>query len=576
MKLRLNIRRFLHSQDGSLLVFFMISTIAIFGIIALSFDLGRRAATQTDMQGFVDNVALAAAGELNGSPNAIVNATAAANSVIQAANERLKEGTGGQDFEIALDQIIFYSELPDRDAPPSLSPADLSNPASPSYKYNLPPSDFGGVPIPEEARFVGVRLATVDVAWMFAGIFSASDLPNEAIGAVAVAGKTAWTCDLAPLLFCLPDNGAGGPLQVLPGQAINLRSAGMSEQWQPGEFGFAAVDIDPAGACAGIADEAGRQACMLILRNRVAACFQPDRTDVIPGQRPSQESAAFEMSLDIFDQSMIQFFNDAHYAPGPHSVSGRVPAHSGEYCAPSQAATDTMAFPLDDCHPSGCIDGRFGDGDWSAGRALYTATNYSFPGASNPDVADGSFFEFPEANLTRYQYYLREIERAANGGVMNSAGHSPYNSFRYRRTDDGERGTPTPEAQDDWTSWDDFWPDTPDDFYNPIIPDMSDVYLRDAGNFDNGLPRCNRNFDLPPGPDRRVLLAGGIHCPASGDSVVGYDDDIEIVDFYRLFQLGPTEAETGLPPQFDLNVEVIERIPPENIGPYQNVVQLFR
>lgn len=576
MAVKRHINCFLRREDGSLLVFFMVSTVTILGIIALSYDLGRRAATQTDMQSFVDNVVLAAAGELNGTPDAISNATAAANSVIQSANERLKEGTAGQEFTIALDQIVFYENVPALDTPPSFDPEELSDPASASYKYRLPPSDLGGTPNPLRARYVGVRLATVDVAWIFAGIFSASDLPDQAVGATAVAGNAIWTCDISPLVFCLPGNGAGGPLSLVPGQGARLTAARQIGLWRPGEFGFVNVETDPAGNCAGLTEEAARQACLVTASSRITACFQPQRTDVIPGQRPAQESAAFNMSLDIFDQSMIQFFNEALYAPGPHSVNGRVPANSGEICAPSQPSPNTVAFPLDDCHASACIDGPFGDGNWSTGRENYTQTNYSMPPASNPSVADGTFFEFPETNLTRYEYYLREIERAENGGVMDAAGSGAYSAPRFEDDNDGGRGTGSPEDPDtEWSTWDDFWPDELVDVYNPIIPDLPVIY-EDERTFDNGLPQCNRNFSLPPGPDRRLLLAAGIHCPSSGAVVTGSSSDVEIIEYYRVFQLGPTENELGLPPIFDLNVEIVERIPLDALGTNRQVVQLVR
>ncbi|MEM7752305.1 MAG: pilus assembly protein TadG-related protein [Pseudomonadota bacterium] len=565
MKHSRHINLFWHREDGSLMVFFAVSVIVILGIVALSFDLGRRASTQTDMQGYVDNVALAAAGELNGSPNAVINATQAANTVINAANERLKAGTAGQDFTISLDQIVFYEDLPDIDTPASFDPAQLSNPASANYKYRLPTSDLGVTPDPERARYVGIRLATVDVPWIFAGVFSASDLPGEAIGAVAVAGNTAWTCDLAPLLFCLPEDGAGGPLALNPGQAINLRTARQNGRWRPGEFGFASVDLDPTGPCAGLTDEAGRQACLITARTRVAACFQPERSDVEPGQRPFQESAAFNMSFDVYQDSMIQFFNEALYAPGPHSVRGLVPDASGDVCVPRDPSPDTMAFPLDDCHATACLDGRIGDGDWTSGRDEYVATNYSLPGADDDDIEDGTFFDFPEANLTRYGYYQREIERARRGGVMSAF----YAGAVYGTDNDGGRGPgPDEDPLTEYTTWDDFWPD---DFtrLNPIIPPAHN-------RIDDGLPQCNLNDTLPPRVDRRVLLAGGIHCPRGSAQVNGFDDNVEIVDFYRLFQLGPTENEAGFPPRFDLNVEVVERIPTADIGPYRAVVQLFR
>ncbi len=566
MRLTPHIKAFLRREDGTLMVFFMVSAITILGIVALSFDLGRRASTQTDMQAFVDNVVLAAAGELNGTSGAITNATNAANSVIDATNERLKAGTAGQEVTIALDQIVFYENLPDRDSPPSLASADLANPSSPSYKYRLPPSDLGGTPDPQLARYVGVRLRTVDVPWMFAGIFSASDLPGEAIGAVAVAGRTEWTCDIAPVLFCLPEDAGGQPRSLDRGIAMNLRTARQFDTWRVGEFGFVDVEIDPTGPCAGLTDEAGRQACLINAENRIAACFQPDRADTEPGQRVSQESAAFNMSFDIFDQSMIQFFNDAIYAPGPHSVSGRVWTTSGDICAKPDVSPDTMAFPLDDCHATdSCPDGRIGDGDWQSGRDTYVATNYSLPGASDPEIESGEFFDFLETRMTRFRYHLREIERAQRGGDMSNR----YARPKHLPDNDGLRDGPTPEDPlTEYTTWDDFWPDDYDRM-NPIIPPAH-------GRQDDGLPQCNLNEDLPIDQDRRVFLAGGIHCPTGGDAVSGYDENVEIVDFYRLFQLAPTTNEAGLPPLFDLPVEVVERLDSEDLGPLREVVQLFR
>ena len=579
MKTSSHIESFLRREDGSLLVFFMVSAITVLGIVALSFDLGRRASTQTDMQAFVDNVVLAAAGELDGSELAIDNATRAANLVIDAANERLKAGTAGQEITIALDQIVFYEDLPDRDAPRSLDPADLSNPSSLSYKYRLPRSDLGPAPDPLRARYVGVRLATVDVPWMFAGIFSASDLPDEAVGAIAIAGNTAWTCDIAPVLFCLPEDDAGEPEQLGGGIAMNLRSAGQFSRWRTGDFGFARVGIDPSGACAGLTDEAGRQACLITARQEMASCFQPGRTNVEPGLRAAQESAAFNMSFDIFQESMIQFSNEGFYAPGPHSVSGRVWTIDGDQCFRPDASPDTMAFPLDDCHATAsCADGRLGDGEWSDGREEYVETNYTIydapfdpdnPTAPRTVVVDGDFFDFPETSLTRYQFYLREIERARAGGVMATLfGMPEYSGARYRFDNDGD-GEIAPDgvgaSPPYYSTWDDYWPDSYTRL-NPIIPTAH-------GRQDDGLPQCNLNEDVSPEAERRVLLAGGIHCPRRGNTVVGYDENVRIVDFYRVFQLSPTE-ETF--PGFNLNVEIIERLELEDVGPVREVVQLFR
>jgi hypothetical protein len=105
---------------------------------------------------------------------------------------------------------------------------------------------------------------------------------------------------------------------------------------------------------------------------------------------------------------------------------------------------------------------------------------------------------------------------------------------------------------------------------NPIIPEAL------GRSEDNGLPQCNLQSALPPRSDRRVLLAGGIDCPRDGAGVTGNDTDVPIVAYYRLFQLAPVTQEFGVPPVFDLHVEVIERLEANEVGPYREVVQLFR
>lgn len=73
---------FKRSQDGSALLIVALSLAAMIGFLALTFDFGRLATTQSELQSFVDNVALSAAGELDGRGDAITRATAAADQMI--------------------------------------------------------------------------------------------------------------------------------------------------------------------------------------------------------------------------------------------------------------------------------------------------------------------------------------------------------------------------------------------------------------------------------------------------------------------------------------------------------------
>src|SRR5687768_7441805 len=76
------LRRLPGDEEGTFLVFFAATIAVLLGIVALSFDLGRMAATQTELQSFADSVALAAAGELDGKDDSVERAKAAAAALI--------------------------------------------------------------------------------------------------------------------------------------------------------------------------------------------------------------------------------------------------------------------------------------------------------------------------------------------------------------------------------------------------------------------------------------------------------------------------------------------------------------
>lgn len=563
------IKDFKQREDGSLLIFFVVSIVAILGIMALSFDMGRRASTQSDMQSFADNVALAAAGELDGQPDAITRATTAAQNAIVAANEQLKAGASGSATTLRIastalgdpvDGLVFYSSLPANDSPGNYTVASLS-----ATKYDLPAA--GVTTEPTEAAFVGVRLSEVPVDWMFGNIFGSNLSISTDIGAVAVAGNSAFTCDIAPVMFCLPmqSNGSGGqiPKTLTAGQAVQLRSVGRNAQWNPGQFGFLDIDrliaSDPnaaAGECASMSPESRRQACLLA--KGINACFNSRNVDIQPGQRTGQETAGFNLSFGMFEQVMNQLRGQPGYEVGPHVVAGR---DVNNNCRDTGASADTVAFPLDDCHyTSSCADGRFGNGNWTNGRADYLDTNYTHQTPSGTVVQPGSFFDFPES-LTRYEYYLREIERAANGGVMSQYAGAQYNADQ------------TPGVQYD--TWDDYWGNPPANGFNPIIPNPQN-------RSEDGLPQCSQAGE-GAGPDRRVLIVAGIDCV--NQTLTGSEQNVPVAQYYRTFMLSPATEISNSPSQgqmFDLWVEIIEPVGGEagastlDNGIFREVIQLYK
>ncbi|MCB2123724.1 MAG: hypothetical protein KDE06_10740, partial [Rhodobacteraceae bacterium] len=76
---------FARDEDGAILVIVAVSLGMILGMIALSYDLGRMAATQSELQSYADHVALAAAGELDG---VVAQAASGTNPAVPGARER--------------------------------------------------------------------------------------------------------------------------------------------------------------------------------------------------------------------------------------------------------------------------------------------------------------------------------------------------------------------------------------------------------------------------------------------------------------------------------------------------------
>ena len=107
---------FARDERGAILVLWALFLAVAFGFLALAFDLGRIATTQAQLQSFADQVALAAAGELDGRTDSITRATAAANGLIdgQQTYANGSQALGGSgDYT-----LTFLSTLPASDTVP--------------------------------------------------------------------------------------------------------------------------------------------------------------------------------------------------------------------------------------------------------------------------------------------------------------------------------------------------------------------------------------------------------------------------------------------------------------------------
>ncbi|MBE0413736.1 Tad domain-containing protein [Yoonia sp.] len=370
--------QFWYDENGSVLVQWGLFLAVAFGFMALSFDLGRVASTQSEMQSFADQVALAAAGELDGRPDAITRATAAANGLISDAQTY---ATGAQTLGRNDFSLTFLRSLPASD---TTAATDTTTDGA-------------------RARYVRVDVKERTVMTPFAAVNAAltgrENLSSD-IDASATAGFTSYACDITPLMFCVPDSSwkAGDNI----GSQIKLRAGGQNAAWGPGNFGFldpSTLDVDSAGPCAGL-NGAQLYRCLVGAENGITRCVRTDTgLDTLPGQRQGL-AEAFNTRFDIFQGSMQQRRNDPAYRPAANTVQGTLPSGTGAICRGNNVdPSDAMPLPRDACIDGTC--GRFGDGDWD--RAAYVSQNHGgfYPPGTGP-------------TSSRYEMYLAELAAATS------------------------------------------------------------------------------------------------------------------------------------------------------------------
>lgn len=376
---------FAKDEDGAVLVLWALFLAVAFGFLALSFDLGRVASTQSELQSFADQVSLASAGELDGRSDAITRATAAAAGLISDSQTYASGATalGGAGSYT----ITFLSTLPadDRAAAAAVT-AD-----------------------PVLARYVRIQVAQQTVRTPFAAANAAlTGQPTvnvqSNVSATATAGMTSYACDVTPLMFCVPNASWRATDNI--GDQILLRSGGGGSAWGPGNFGFldvTSLPVDSTGPCAGL-NGAQLYRCLVGAERGITGCIRTDGgVDTQTGQRVGL-AEAFNTRFDIFQGSMNSERTDAAYRPAPNTIQGTKPRGGGACRGNNTDVSAAMALPRD---PGLTNTDRFGNGTWN--RTAYIVANHggTYPAGTN-------------SASTRYQVYLAEIAAASSRTAPNN------------------------------------------------------------------------------------------------------------------------------------------------------------
>ena len=374
------------------------SLVAIIGIVALVFDMGRIQIAHGDLQRFADSVALAAAAELDGQDDSITRASNAAANLISDPQAYGGDGTlsGAADYT-----LTFLNGLPnvDTDSTAAFVTTD-----------------------PAEAFFVRVTTnpATLDTAFLRAtrAMVGASGQSQATVSAEAIAGFTMEACDVTPLMFCKPPGwSATEPSSI--GDGLLLRSGGQGSAWGPGDFGFLDVTASALGStCQGLSG-AKLVGCLIGAEGNITNCYSQRGVTIEPGQKVGLMNAVFNTRFDQFQSVMSQFKNNAAYTVAPNIISGFIPNGACGWNNVS-ASTNSIGLPHDNCFGSGSCS-RYGDGNWD--YALYIDTNYG-DGNGVLDASEDSHLvpHIPAAYAgTRYGIYVAEIEYANLPGAPANA-----------------------------------------------------------------------------------------------------------------------------------------------------------
>jgi len=532
MKILTTINNFKSDQRGTVAILWAISLVAVLGLTAAAFEIGKISTTHSELQSFVDNVAIAAAGELDGNPDAIDRAVLAANNLI---SDYTTWGVGGDSADNDLSggdndfTLNFHATLPNDDRDPLGTPLDPDEDSRIAVyaEVTATPRSIGMTILQAVNQLLGQPITA-----------------QMQVSATAVAGFTQAACDITPLMFCLPED---DPLTVGVDESVlevrdmmRLRTGGGgADPWGPGNFGFIDLDNfqDTSGVCA---DEHGNTlACLLAAQNGITQCIIQRGLDTEPGQKVGITNSAFNVRFDIFRSVLNGERNNPDFAPAPNVIKGIMPSGGSSCIGGNEVPTgDTMALPRDDCFATGCgvggIDGPFGSGNWD--RAGYLNTNH--------DLADGS------ADGSGSDTHLPALSgvNAAFAGQYAAFAGSRYGMYLREIAYSNLAGNNT---------------------------------ILDSSLSESGLPVCSNvpAADLP-GPERRLIIAAGVDCgtnPVSGSST-----GVPVDNYVQVFLTEPVGEDGSSPPGFDIYGEVVAFPDPEGSGTggsggiFRDVVQLYR
>ncbi len=365
------VRRWHRDERGFVLVFLAVALPALLGLVGLAIEGVRLMTLDTELAGIADSAALAAANQLDRSPDAIPNARDAANALANDAASADGAGRTSLSFR-------FGATLSDLRDSPTFTLADVEGAG---------------------AAYVEVTTGVRSIAASFLELVGATVMP---VRRRAVAHSEYYACDVTPLAVCQADPDAF-VASSRPGRQYLFR---LGPAYANGSLAL----LDPSD------DRGGRRSVRLLASNAPAFCYT---RGIAPRRNvtPSEFDDALNTRFDRYYNRQGPIAPDlAVYPPAPNIIQGRrletctSPPEGGSLKPPYPMPRDSAYLAL-----GRSSQWDAGTGDWrtagafggSGAPAAVTAVDeYLFWNHANKSPL---FQQQLRASATRYELYLREL-----------------------------------------------------------------------------------------------------------------------------------------------------------------------
>ncbi len=379
-------RSFAEDETGGVLASVVVYAVALFILLGLVIDVGKTYSEQIRMQAYLDSVAIAAAAELDGKPDAIDRADWIIRNGVVSKEARFS-GKQGESF--AVDEVIYL------DGPP-LSAGRTLDKARIAARTTLDPSAATHILLTAEERAV---------SWSLLRLLSSSAKHGDKfrIGTWAAAAPVRGDACMTPLLAMCAPPGAGKDTLNVPGKQLRMVK-GEDGTWLPGEYALVSdLQDDTLETCAAYTG-AQRMACLLALNTHESTC---ETTVDIASGAGTDVGAGLNVRFDMWSGDAAGFAST--------QMSADVDAIMGEgrTCTGPNAGevSGSMGLPVDACFTDGSCEALSGPVAQEELELYWTRTH---GGGLPPGIA------------TRHDAYLHEIQ----SGMLDPNGpeDSTFNS----------------------------------------------------------------------------------------------------------------------------------------------------